>query len=105
MTYLSEETFQFARRVSQNRLTSDWSVANGEPIKVFGFIIRITAAAAIGATVTITNGTDTMLVSVMATQSAVISEVPFVADQGLTFSASAQGGNIAVTVFHTQPGS
>lgn len=107
MAHLSEEQFVFAKRVSQSRLTSDWSVEGGDSIRVWGFVIRPTdiGDAVAAPIVTVTNGSRTICVVKLRLNDAVIVDIPFLADQGLTFSAATNGSNIAVTVFHSHPGS
>jgi hypothetical protein len=91
-------------RVTRVTLDADRTIASGESITVFGFIVANSTQNA--AEVNITDGTAVtkqITVTVPAQDSRTF-DIEFVSDDGITID-SLGNENVIVTVFHSQGGS
>ncbi len=75
----------------------------GGSINVYGIVLSNTDGTARDFTITDNDGTSIVVIGVAA-QNTITIDIPFLADNGLTISASVADAAATVTVFHSQPG-
>lgn len=93
--------YGFAPRVTFNALadTNAVDIANGETIRVWGFIAASTAGGTKTLTFRSSDGATTYLVISLTANTNQVSNVKWIADKGLEIVASA--ATVSVTVFHS----
>jgi hypothetical protein len=93
--------------ISSDHLDSAVTIADGEPIIVYGITLSNHAGVSSVTVITMTNAADTInyMVSRFGANDSVHIPICFYADQGLRFEAvSGSPEDIHVTVYHSHPG-
>lgn len=93
-----------AARTSVGDLSSNFTVASGVPITVFGFIVANSSASDVEVTWTTAESSPVTLgyITVRAHDNGTV-PIEWIADKGLIFT-SASSSSIHVTVFHSNTG-
>lgn len=100
----------FASRITRLTVGSSGGTAqllSGQPVKVWGFLVSNSGT---GTTTSVNiesgDGTTTYAIILLDADDTVLSDIPFMADQGLRIKVTgADFADIGVTVFHSAVGS
>jgi hypothetical protein len=95
----------FAAKFTTGTLDTDLTVESGNPVLVAGWMIN-NLTTTTSHVVDMVDADDNVLLStLLSSRGSRISDIPFIADNGIKFTASSGATeDISVTVFHSHPG-